>query len=83
MTRFLPILTHFLAILDGFLGHFWWKYGHFSTDKCIHYEHFLGKRSPSMCLVVRFLNPQKGFLDQMTYFPRILIHFLAIMYELI
>ena len=35
-----------------------------------------------MCLVVRFLNPQKGFLDQMTYFPRILIHFLAIMYEL-
>ena len=23
MTRFLPILRHFLAILDGFLGHFW------------------------------------------------------------
>ena len=23
--------TYFLAILDGFLGCFWWKYGHFST----------------------------------------------------
>ena len=79
VTRFLGFLRKFLRILDGFLGHFWWKYWCFSKDLFIN---FLDQRGSSLYVVKRFLVPLTGLLDLqdlldlLTRFLSISVHFL-------
>ena len=79
VTRFLGFLRKFLRILDGFLGHFWWKYWCFSKDLFIN---FLDQRGSSLYVVKCFLVPLTGLLDLqdlldlLTRFLSISVHFL-------